>query len=319
MHTYLEFEKPIAELEGKVQELKLLAQEDPTAGISDEVSKLEAKAAQLLKDMYANLDTWQKTQVARHPNRPHFLDYANALIEDFTPLAGDRSFGEDEAIVGGLGRFRGRSVVIMGHEKGNDVETRMKHNFGMAQPEGYRKAVRLMELADRFSMPVVSLIDTAGAFPGREGEERGQAEAIARSIDTCLNIQVPFVSLVIGEGGSGGALAIATASRVLMLEHSIYTVASPEASASILWRNSDKAKDAAAAMKVTAQSLLELGVIDRILPEPVGGAHRERAQMMADVGDALEHELRDLSGLDGASLRRQRQEKFMAIGRSELS
>ncbi len=319
MHTYLEFEKPIAELEGKVQELKLLAQEDPTAGISDEVSKLEAKAAQLLKDMYANLDTWQKTQVARHPNRPHFLDYANALIEDFTPLAGDRSFGEDEAIVGGLGRFRGRSVVIMGHEKGNDVETRMKHNFGMAQPEGYRKAVRLMELADRFSMPVISLVDTAGAFPGREGEERGQAEAIARSIDTCLNIQVPFVSLVIGEGGSGGALAIATASRVLMLEHSIYTVASPEASASILWRNSDKAKDAAAAMKVTAQSLLELGVIDRILPEPVGGAHRERAQMMADVGDALEHELRDLSGLDGASLRRQRQEKFMAIGRSDLS
>ena len=319
MHTYLEFEKPIAELEGKVQELKLLAQEDPTAGISDEVSKLESKAAQLLKDMYANLDTWQKTQVARHPNRPHFLDYANALIEDFTPLAGDRNFGEDEAIVGGLGRFRGRSVVIMGHEKGNDVETRMKHNFGMAQPEGYRKAVRLMELADRFSMPVISLIDTAGAFPGREGEERGQAEAIARSIDTCLNIQVPFVSLVIGEGGSGGALAIATASRVLMLEHSIYTVASPEASASILWRNSDKAKDAAAAMKVTAQSLLELGVIDRILPEPVGGAHRERAQMMADVGDALEHELRDLSGLDGASLRRQRQEKFMAIGRTGVS
>ena len=319
MHTYLEFEKPIAELEGKVQELKLLAQEDPTAGISDEVSKLESKAAQLLKDMYANLDTWQKTQVARHPNRPHFLDYANALIEDFTPLAGDRNFGEDEAIVGGLGRFRGRSVVIMGHEKGNDVETRMKHNFGMAQPEGYRKAVRLMELADRFSMPVISLIDTAGAFPGREGEERGQAEAIARSIDTCLNIQVPFVSLVIGEGGSGGALAIATASRVLMLEHSIYTVASPEASASILWRNSDKAKDAAAAMKVTAQSLLELGVIDRILPEPVGGAHRDRAQMMADVGDALEHELRDLSGLDGASLRRQRQEKFMAIGRTGVS
>ncbi len=316
MHTYLEFEKPIAELEGKVQELKLLAQEDPTAGISDEVSKLEAKAAQLLKDMYANLDTWQKTQVARHPNRPHFLDYTNALIEDFTPLAGDRSFGEDEAIVGGLGRFRGRSVVIMGHEKGNDVETRMKHNFGMAQPEGYRKAVRLMEMADRFSMPVISLIDTAGAFPGREGEERGQAEAIARSIDTCLNIQVPFVSLVIGEGGSGGALAIATASRVLMLEHSIYTVASPEASASILWRNSDKAKDAAAAMKVTAQSLLELGVIDRILPEPVGGAHRERAQMMSDVGDALEHELRDLAGLDGASLRRQRQEKFMAMGRN---
>jgi len=319
MHTYLEFEKPIAELEGKVQELKLLAQEDPTAGISDDVAKLEAKAAQLLTDMYANLDTWQKTQVARHPNRPHFLDYANALIEDFSPLAGDRCFGEDEAIVGGLGRFRGRSVVIMGHEKGSDVETRMKHNFGMAQPEGYRKAVRLMEMADRFSMPVITLIDTAGAFPGREGEERGQAEAIARSIDTCLNIQVPSVSLVIGEGGSGGALAIATASRVLMLEHSIYTVASPEASASILWRNSDKAKDAAAAMKVTAQSLLQLGVIDRILPEPVGGAHRERAQIMSEAGDAIEHELRDLSGLDGASLRRQRQEKFMAMGRGDLS
>jgi acetyl-CoA carboxylase carboxyl transferase subunit alpha len=319
MHTYLEFEKPIAELEGKVQELKLLAQEDPTAGISDDVAKLETKAAQLLTDMYANLDTWQKTQVARHPNRPHFLDYASALIEDFTPLAGDRFFGEDEAIVGGLGRFRGRSVVVMGHEKGSDVETRMKHNFGMAQPEGYRKAVRLMEMAERFSMPVITLIDTAGAFPGREGEERGQAEAIARSIDMCLNIQVPSVSLVIGEGGSGGALAIATASRVLMLEHSIYTVASPEASASILWRNSDKAKDAAAAMKVTAQSLLQLGVIDRILPEPVGGAHRERAQMMQEAGDAIEHELRDLSGLDGASLRRQRQEKFMAMGRGDLS
>ncbi len=319
MHTYLEFEKPIAELEGKVQELKLLAQEDPTAGISDDVAKLETKAAQLLTNMYADLDTWQKTQVARHPNRPHFLDYANALIEDFSPLAGDRCFGEDEAIVGGLGRFRGRSVVVMGHEKGSDVETRMKHNFGMAQPEGYRKAVRLMEMADRFSMPVITLIDTAGAFPGREGEERGQAEAIARSIDACLNIQVPSVSLVIGEGGSGGALAIATASRVLMLEHSIYTVASPEASASILWRNSDKAKDAAAAMKVTAQSLLQLGVIDRILPEPVGGAHRERARMMTEAGDAIEHELRDLSGLDGASLRRQRQEKFMAMGRGDLS
>lgn len=316
MHTYLEFEKPLAELEGKVQELKLLAQEDPTAGISEDVAKLEAKAAQLLEDMYSDLDTWQKTQVARHPNRPHFLDYVNGLVEDFTPLAGDRVFGEDHAIIGGFGRFRGRSVAILGHEKGADMETRMKHNFGMAQPEGYRKAVRLMTLADRFKMPVITLVDTAGAFPGREGEERGQAEAIARSIDKCLDIKVPFVSLVIGEGGSGGALAIATASRVLMLEHSIYTVASPEASASILWRNSDKAKDAAAAMKVTAQSLLELGVIDRIIPEPIGGAHRERAQMIREAGDAIEQELRDLSGYDGATLRRQRQEKYMQIGRT---
>jgi len=316
MHTYLEFEKPLAVLEGKVQELRILAQEDPTAGISEDVSKLEAKAAQLLGDMYADLDTWQKTQVARHPNRPHLIDYVDGLIEDFTPLAGDRLFGEDHAIVGGFGRFRGRSIVILGHEKGSDMETRMKHNFGMAQPEGYRKAVRLMELADRFNMPVVTLVDTAGAFPGREGEERGQAEAIARSIDKCLDIRVPSVSLIIGEGGSGGALAIATASRVMMLEHSIYTVASPEASASILWRNSDKAKDAAAAMKVTAQSLLDLGVIDRILPEPIGGAHRERALMIREAGDAVEQELRALSGFDGATLRRLRQEKFMAIGRT---
>ncbi|MBG53768.1 MAG: acetyl-CoA carboxylase carboxyltransferase subunit alpha [Alphaproteobacteria bacterium] len=316
MHTYLEFEKPLAELEGKVQELKRLAQEDPTAGISDDVAKLEQKAAQVLKDMYANLNTWQKTQVARHPNRPHFLDYVDGLIEDFTPLAGDRVFGEDEAIVGGMGRFRGRSIVILGHEKGNDMETRMRHNFGMAQPEGYRKAVRLMSLAERFNLPVVTLVDTAGAFPGREGEERGQAEAIARSIEKCLDIRVPLVTLVIGEGGSGGALAIATASRVLMLEHSIYTVASPEASASILWRNSDKAKDAASAMKVTAQSLLELSVIDKILPEPVGGAHRERARMIEEAGDAIEQELRDLSGYDGQTLRRLRQEKFMAIGRN---
>ncbi|MEQ9518911.1 MAG: acetyl-CoA carboxylase carboxyltransferase subunit alpha [Parvibaculum sp.] len=316
MHTYLEFEKPLAEVEGKVQELKRIAQDDPTAGITDDIVKLEQKAAQVLKDMYGNLNTWQKTQVARHPNRPHFLDYVDGLIEDFTPLAGDRVFGEDEAIVGGMGRFRGRSIVILGHEKGKDMETRMRHNFGMAQPEGYRKAVRLMSLAERFNLPVVTLVDTAGAFPGREGEERGQAEAIARSIEKCLDIRVPLVTLVIGEGGSGGALAIATASRVLMLEHSIYTVASPEASASILWRNSDKAKDAAAAMKVTAQSLLELGVIDRILPEPLGGAHRERDRMIEEAGDAIEHELRDLSGYDGQTLRRLRQEKFMAIGRN---
>ncbi len=319
MHTYLEFEKPLAELEGRVQELRRLAQADPSAGISDEVVKLEAKASQLLVSMYAGLDTWQKTQVARHPNRPHCLDYIEGLVEDFTPLAGDRVFGEDHAIVGGFGRFRGRSVVILGHEKGSDVETRMKHNFGMAQPEGYRKAVRLMTLADRFNMPVVTLIDTAGAFPGREGEERGQAEAIARSIDKSLDIRVPFVSLVIGEGGSGGALAIASANKVLMLEHSIYTVASPEASASILWRNSDKAKDAAAAMKVTAQSLLELGVIERIIPEPVGGAHRERAQMIREAGDAIEQELRDLSGFDGTTIRRLRQEKFMQIGRAGVA
>lgn len=319
MHTYLDFEKPLAELEGKVQELKLLAAKDTGVSVSDEVSKLEQKAAFLLQDLYKDLTPWQKLQVARHPRRPHFVDYVERLIEDFTPLAGDRVFGEDQAIVGGLGRFRGRSVMVMGHEKGSDTQSRMKHNFGMATPEGYRKAVRLMELAERFGIPVITLVDTAGAYPGIGGEERGQAEAIARSTDCCLGLGVPLVSVIIGEGGSGGAVALATGNRVLMLEHSVYSVISPEAGASILWRSSDKAQDMANALKITAQSLHQLGVIDRILVEPVGGAHRERNQMIKETGDAIEAELRGLDKLDAASLKRQRREKFLAIGRTGMA
>ena len=315
MHTYLDFEKPIAELEGKVQELKLLASKDSGISVGDEVAKLEQKAAQLLQDTYAALTPWQKLQVARHPRRPHFVDYVEKLIDDFTPLAGDRVFGEDQAIVGGLGRFRGRSVMVIGHEKGSDTQTRMKHNFGMATPEGYRKAVRLMQLAERFEIPVITLVDTAGAYPGIGGEERGQAEAIARSTDCCLGLGVPLVAVIIGEGGSGGAVALATGNRVLMLEHAVYSVISPEAGASILWRSSDKAQDMATALKITAQNLHKLGVIDRILPEPVGGAHRERIQMVKETGDAIEEELRGLDKLDAQTLRRRRREKFLAMGR----
>jgi len=319
MQTYLDFEKPIAELEGRARELKLLAQEDPSVVIHDEVAKLEQKAAALLQSTYASLTPWQKLQVARHPRRPHFLDYIERLVEDFTPLAGDRLFGEDAAIVGGIGSFRGRSAVFIGHEKGSDTASRVKHNFGMARPEGYRKAVRLMKLAERFNLPVVTLVDTAGAYPGVGGEERGQAEAIARATDCCLSIGVPFVSVVIGEGGSGGAVALATANRVMMLEHSVYSVISPEGAASILWRSGDKAQEAATAMKITAQNLLQLGVIDRVLEEPVGGAHRERAQMIRDAGDAIEQELRGLEKLDADALRKARREKFLAMGRVGLS
>lgn len=315
MHTYLDFEKPIAELEGKVQELKLLASKDSGISVADEVTKLEQKAAQLLQDTYSSLTPWQKLQVARHPRRPHFVDYVAGLIDDFTPLAGDRVFGEDQAIVGGLGRFRGRSVMVIGHEKGSDTQTRMKHNFGMATPEGYRKAVRLMQLAERFEIPVITLVDTAGAYPGIGGEERGQAEAIARSTDCCLGLGVPLVSVIIGEGGSGGAVALATGNRVLMLEHAVYSVISPEAGASILWRSADKAQDMATALKITAQNLHQLGVIDRILPEPVGGAHRERTQMVKETGDAVEEELRGLDKLDAQTLRHRRREKFLAMGR----
>src|SRR6476646_1855575 len=264
MRSYLDFEKPVAEIEAKVAELRALESSDSAAAFGEEISRREAKAAETLKDLSAELTPWQKTQVARHPERPHCLDFVNTLIEDFTPLAGDRYFAEDEAIVGGLGRFRGRSVMVIGHEKGSDTESRIRHNFGMAKPEGYRKAVRLMELAERFNIPVITLIDTAGAYPGIGAEERGQAEAIARSTDCCLRIGVPLITVVIGEGGSGGAVAIATANRILMLEHAIYTVASPEAAASILWRDSSKAIDAATNMKLTAQDLLRLGVIDGI-------------------------------------------------------
>lgn len=318
MHIYLDFEKPIAELEGKVQELKLLAAEDPTVSIGDEVAKLEQKADQLLQDTYASLTPWQKLQVARHPRRPHFVDYIERLAEDFVPLAGDRTYGEDQAILGGLGRFRGRSVMFIGHEKGSDTQSRIRHNFGMARPEGYRKAIRLMNMAERFNIPVVTLVDTSGAYPGSDSEERGVAEAIARSTDRCLSLGVPLVSVIIGEGGSGGAVALASASRVLMLEHSVYSVISPEGAASILWRSSDKTQEAATAMKITAQNLHQLGVIDRVLPEPIGGAHRECIQMIKETGDAINEELRGLEKLDAATLRRLRREKFLAMGRVGL-
>jgi acetyl-CoA carboxylase carboxyl transferase subunit alpha len=316
IRTYLDFEKPVAELESKIAELKAIDSDDDVVSITEEVTKLQQKAQQALTDTYAKLSPWQKTQVARHPERPHCLDYVAALIEDFTPLAGDRYFAEDAAIMGGLGRFRGRSVVVIGHEKGSDTEGRIKHNFGMAKPEGYRKAVRLMDLAEKFDLPVITLVDTAGAYPGIGAEERGQAEAIARSTDRCLSLGVPLVAVVIGEGGSGGAIAIATANRVLMLEHAIYTVASPEAAASILWRDAARAIDAATGMKITAQDLKALGVIDVIVPEPVGGAHRDPAQVMRRTGDAIAKALSEFAGQAPDAIRRQRHEKFLAIGRS---
>jgi acetyl-CoA carboxylase carboxyl transferase subunit alpha len=316
VRTYLDFEKPIAELESKVAELSALSvDDDSSVSITEEVTKLQQKAHQALVDTYAKLTPWQKTQVARHPDRPHCLDYVEALIEDFTPLAGDRYFAEDAAIMGGIGRFRGRSVMVIGHEKGSDTESRIKHNFGMARPEGYRKAVRLMDLAERFGMPVITLVDTAGAYPGIGAEERGQAEAIARSTDRCLSLGVPLIAVIIGEGGSGGAVAIATANRVLMLEHSIYTVASPEAAASILWRDPARAIDAATSMKITAQDLQALGVIDVIITEPVGGAHRDTAMIFRQTGAALSGALAEFSGMSPDAIREQRHEKFLQIGR----
>jgi acetyl-CoA carboxylase carboxyl transferase subunit alpha len=317
VRTYLDFEKPIAELESKVAELEALSGDDAgsSMSITEEVTKLQQKAQQALLDTYAKLTPWQKTQVARHPDRPHCLDYVKGLIQDFTPLAGDRYFAEDAAIMGGLGRFRDRSVVVIGHEKGSDTESRIRHNFGMARPEGYRKAVRLMDLADRFGLPVLSLVDTAGAYPGIGAEERGQAEAIARSTDRCLALGVPLIAVVIGEGGSGGAVAIATANRVLMLEHAIYTVASPEAAATILWRDSARAIDAATGMKITAQDLKTLGVIDVIISEPVGGAHRDPTMIMKRTGDAIAKALNEFAGMSPEAVRQQRHEKFLEIGR----
>jgi len=313
MQNFLEFERPIAELESKIEELRHL----PTAAdinITDEVAILEAKASRLLKQTYAKLTAWQKVQVARHPDRPHFLDYAKALFTDFTPLAGDRAFAEDRAIVGGLARFRGRSVVVMGTEKGHEVESRVRHNFGMARPEGYRKAIRLFEMAERFRLPVITLVDTAGAWPGIDAEARGQAEAIARSIEASLKLTVPLVATIIGEGGSGGAVALATGNTVLMLEHSIYSVISPEGCASILWRSGDQAALAAEALRLTAQDLFKLGVIDQIVPEPVGGAHRERAAAIAVLGDALQEALKPLLTMAPAELKSQRRQKFLAMG-----
>jgi acetyl-CoA carboxylase carboxyl transferase subunit alpha len=316
MRSYLDFEKPVAEIEAKVEELRALGETADSSNIADEITRLEAKSAQALKELYGTLTPWQKTQVARHPQRPHCLDYVNGLITEFTPFAGDRKFSDDEALVGGFGRFRGESVCIVGHEKGSSTESRLKHNFGMARPEGYRKAVRLMEMANRFGIPVIALVDTAGAYPGIGAEERGQAEAIARSTEACLALGVPNVAVVVGEGGSGGAIAIATANRVLMQEHAIYSVISPEGAASILWRDTTKAQEAATNMRITAQDLQRFGVIDEIIPEPVGGAHRDPAGAIAAAGDAIEASFRALAGLDPATIRQQRQDKFLAIGRT---
>src|SRR5207342_1446025 len=313
MLTYLEFEKPIAALDQRIAELRDTA----SAGeidIDAEVAKLEAKSAKLLKDTYAKLTPWQKTQVARHPERPHFKHYVAGLTDDFMPLAGDRAFADDPAIIGGLGRIEGQRVLLIGHEKGDDTASRLQHNFGMAKPEGYRKAIRLMRLADQFGIPVVTLVDTPGAFPGVEAEERGQAEAIARSTEECLALGVPIIAVVVGEGGSGGAVAIATANRVLMFEHAIYSVISPEGCASILWRTADKAAEAAEAMKITAQDQQSLGVVDRIVPEPLGGAHRDPDAAIGSLKGAIVEELDGCSKLSANKLRAQRRAKFLAIG-----
>ncbi len=311
---YLEFEKPIADLEAKIEELNLLSS---TSGSFDaEVEQLRKKAEQLRRKTYASLDPWMKTQVARHPQRPHFVDYVEGLFTDFVELKGDRQFGDDQAILGGLARFRGAPVVLMGHEKGHDTQTRVVHNFGMARPEGYRKAVRLMDLAERYGLPVLTFVDTAGAYPGLGAEERGQAEAIARSTERCLTLGVPSIATITGEGGSGGAIAIAAAGRVLMLEHSIYSVISPEGAAGILWRDGARARDAAMAMKITAPDLVELKIVDRIIPEPVGGAHADREAAIAAVGDVLAEELAALSGLTPDQLRQARADRFYAIGRA---
>jgi acetyl-CoA carboxylase carboxyl transferase subunit alpha len=317
MNSFLEFEKPLADIEGKLKELKHLA-EDGDVDVSSEIAKLETRSDLLLRETYEDLGAWQKTQVARHADRPHYLDYVEALIDDFTALAGDRGFGEDKAILGGLGRFRGRAVMVIGQEKGSNTTARIKHNFGMAQPEGYRKAVRLMKLAEKNNIPVITFVDTAGAHPGVEAEERGQAEAIARSIDTGLSLKVPFISIIIGEGGSGGAIALAAGNTVLMLEHAIYSVITPEGCASILWRSGDKARDAAEAMKLTAQDLLELGVIDKIIKEPLGGAHRGAADTITATGDALAEALDSLVEKDGETLRLERRQKFLDMGRAGI-
>jgi acetyl-CoA carboxylase carboxyl transferase subunit alpha len=318
MRHFLDFEKSIAELEGKIEELRHLS-DGGDLNIADEVGKLQAQAERMLRQTYGKLTPWQRVQVARHPNRPHASDYIEALITDFTPLAGDRAYAEDPAIIGGLGRFRGWSVTVIGHEKGSDTDGRIAHNFGMARPEGYRKAQRLLALADQFGLPVITLVDTPGAYPGVGAEERGQAEAIAESIRSCLGLRAPLVSVVIGEGGSGGAIALAAANTVLMLEHAIYSVISPEGCASILWRDSDKARDAAEALRITSRDLLELSVIDAIVDEPLGGAHREPEEATSRVGNAVAEALDALRGLDGDTLRARRREKYLEMGRAGLA
>ncbi|KQM56906.1 MULTISPECIES: acetyl-CoA carboxylase carboxyltransferase subunit alpha [unclassified Sphingomonas] len=314
MATFLDFEKPIAELQARIDELRDTAA-DGELDIATEIGRLQTKSDRLLRETYAKLTPWQKTQVARHPERPHFKHYVAALVDDFMPLGGDRAFADDQAILGGIGRFRGRKVMVIGHEKGDDTATRLRHNFGMGKPEGYRKAIRLMQLADRFGLPVVTLVDTSGAFPGIQAEERGQAEAIARSTEAALNLGVPMVSAILGEGGSGGAIALAAGNKVLMMEHAVYSVISPEGCASILWRTADKAPEAAEAMRVTAQDLKALGVIDRIVAEPLGAAHRDPAAAIAALGDAIDGELTGLAAQDAAALRQSRRQKFLAMGR----
>ena len=321
MHKYLEFEKPVADLEGRIEELKRRGEEKES--VADEIRRLEVRAHDLLKETYSKLNRWQKTLVARHAERPHFTDYIRYLVEDFTPLAGDRSFGEDEAIIGGTARLRGRSVMIIGHEKGSDTASRVKHNFGMANPEGYRKAIRLMDLAERFGMPVVTLVDTPCAYPGRGAEERGQAEAIASCTEKCLGLGAPVIAVIVGEGGSGGAVALAAANKVLMFEHAVYSVISPEGCASILWKDAQgkgdsKAPDAAEAMRISAEDLQSLSVIDGIVPEPVGGAHRDPALAAERLGDAIEAAIEELEPLTPDQIRRHRRDKFLAIGRTGL-
>jgi len=315
MYNYLDFEKPVADLEGQILELKKLADGDEAVDVADEIARLEKRVSDALRDIYRQLTPWQKAQVARHPDRPHCLDYVATLFSDFTPLAGDRSYGDDSAIVGGFARFRGEPVAIIGQEKGSDTKSRLKHNFGMARPEGYRKAVRIMELAERFQIPMITLVDTAGAYPGIGAEERGQAEAIARSTSQCLSMTVPTVSVIIGEGGSGGAIAIATANKVYMLEHSIYSVISPEGAASILWHDSTRARDAATNMRITAQDLLELKVIEGIIAEPLGGAHRAPEKVIADAGEQIAGAFAEI-GAASMDYREHRREKFLAIGRT---
>lgn len=319
MTQYLEFEKPLAEIEGKAEELRALARASEEMDVTQEAAALDVKAAALLADLYKNLTPWRKCQVARHPQRPHCMDHIDALFRDFTLLAGDRNFADDLAVIGGLARFNDTPVMVIGHEKGNDTKSRIERNFGMARPEGYRKAIRLMQLADRFGLPVITLVDTTGAYPGKGAEERGQSEAIARTTETCLGLSVPLVSVIIGEGGSGGAVAFATANRLAMLEHSVYSVISPEGCASILWKNPEKMREAAEAMRLTAQDLLKLGVTDRVIPEPMGGAHRDQEASIAAVGKAIGEMLDELSGLDGPALIQDRRRKFLDIGAKGLA
>ncbi|KIC14987.1 MULTISPECIES: acetyl-CoA carboxylase carboxyltransferase subunit alpha [unclassified Leisingera] len=319
MTQYLEFEKPLAEIEGKAEELRALARANEEMDVADEAKALDAKAAQLLQDLYKNLTPWRKCQVARHPERPHCKDYIEALFTEYTPLAGDRNFADDLAVMGGLARFNDQPVVVIGHEKGSDTKSRIERNFGMARPEGYRKAIRLMEMASRFKLPVITLVDTAGAYPGKGAEERGQSEAIARSTEMCLKIGVPLISVIIGEGGSGGAVAFATANRVAMLEHSIYSVISPEGCASILWKDAEKMREAAEALRLTAQDLNKLGVNDRIIPEPLGGAHRDPKAAIKSVSGAIQEMLDELKDMDSAALVKDRRQKFLAIGSKGLA